>query len=190
MENVMKKQPEITDETRKIFVDVFCKLYETRPIEKITVKDIVEQAGYHRSTFYQYFQDVYDLQEYIENELIHFVRQGILSNIQNARFRDGFIVLFISMLGEKEELAKLLFCNSYNSHPINRMKSELVPGFMALFNIPADNIRARYALEFYVPGVLSLIGKWLQNKKDMTLEELANLLKSIIEEGIGKQLGI
>ncbi|MBQ8625170.1 MAG: TetR/AcrR family transcriptional regulator [Agathobacter sp.] len=48
----MKKQPEITDATRQAFIDVFCEYYLERPIEKITVKEISEKAGYSRVTFY------------------------------------------------------------------------------------------------------------------------------------------
>lgn len=38
--------------------------------EKITVKDITNKAGYNRGTFYEYFTDVYDVLNYIEDSLI------------------------------------------------------------------------------------------------------------------------
>lgn len=65
----MNKQPEITDATRNAFIQVFCKYYAIRPIEKITVKEITQDAGYSRTTFYNYFNDPYDLLNYIESEL-------------------------------------------------------------------------------------------------------------------------
>ena len=57
----MKKQPEKTAKTKQIFVDVFCKLYTQKPFEKILVQEITNKAGYNRSTFYEYFSDMYDL---------------------------------------------------------------------------------------------------------------------------------
>lgn len=53
----MNKQPEITEQTRKNIVMAFCRLYEEKPIEKISVKDVIALAGYNRSTFYEYFTD-------------------------------------------------------------------------------------------------------------------------------------
>ena len=34
---------------------------ETESFEKITVKDIVEDCGVNRQTFYYHFQDIYEL---------------------------------------------------------------------------------------------------------------------------------
>ena len=36
----------------------------TRTLDKITVKDIVEDCGVNRQTFYYYFPDIYDLLEW------------------------------------------------------------------------------------------------------------------------------
>ena len=40
------------------------KLLSTRKLDKITVKDIVEDCGVNRQTFYYYFRDIYDLLEW------------------------------------------------------------------------------------------------------------------------------
>lgn len=73
----MKKQPEMTEKTRNAIVDTFCAMYEKMPIEKIFVKDVIEQAGYNRSTFYQYFSDIYALLDYVENDVINTIRSKI-----------------------------------------------------------------------------------------------------------------
>ena len=47
------------------------ELAATRPIDKITIKEITDRAGVIRPTFYNHFQDKYELLEWIvENELI------------------------------------------------------------------------------------------------------------------------
>lgn len=40
------------------------KLLSIRKLDKITVKDIVEDCGVNRQTFYYYFRDIYDLLEW------------------------------------------------------------------------------------------------------------------------------
>ena len=44
--------------TRKAIMDSFMKLVDQRPISKITIKDIVEDCGVNRNTFYYHFADI------------------------------------------------------------------------------------------------------------------------------------
>lgn len=53
--------------TKKAIMDSFLHLMEKKPLEKITVRDIVDDCGINRNTFYYYFQDIYAvLEEYCD----------------------------------------------------------------------------------------------------------------------------
>ena len=54
--------------TKKAIRDSFVKLLNEKPISQITVKDIVEDCGVNRNTFYYYYQDLPQLIENIVNE--------------------------------------------------------------------------------------------------------------------------
>lgn len=60
-EIAMKKQPQITEQTKACLREAFWTLYTKKPIEKISIKEITDLAGYNRGTFYLYYKDVYDL---------------------------------------------------------------------------------------------------------------------------------
>lgn len=62
----MKKHPEITEQTRANLLQAFWSLYEKKPLDQITVKEIAAKAGYNRGTFYEYFTDRYDCLHQIE----------------------------------------------------------------------------------------------------------------------------
>ena len=49
--------------TKKAIMASFVRLVNKTPLDKITVKDIVEDCGVNRNTFYYYFQDIYALAE-------------------------------------------------------------------------------------------------------------------------------
>ena len=66
----MKKQPHITEQTKNNLRIAFWSLYAQKPIEKISIKEITELAGYNRGTFYLYYNDVYDLLHQIEEEIL------------------------------------------------------------------------------------------------------------------------
>ena len=49
--------------TKKAIVESFLRLVGKKPIEKITVRDVVDECGINRNTFYYYFQDIYAVLE-------------------------------------------------------------------------------------------------------------------------------
>lgn len=53
--------------TKKEIVSTFFQLLEQKPLSKITVKNIVEECGINRNTFYYYYRDIYDLVDDIFN---------------------------------------------------------------------------------------------------------------------------
>ena len=54
--------------TRKAIMAAFVTLLNEKPLDKITIKDIVEECGINRNTFYYHFQDIPDLIEAIAKE--------------------------------------------------------------------------------------------------------------------------
>ena len=64
-------------ETREALITAFWKLYREKSIEKITVGEIAAAAGYNRSTFYEYFYDVPDVLQHIENGIVEDMQFGI-----------------------------------------------------------------------------------------------------------------
>lgn len=50
--------------TKEIISRTLLELMGKKPVDKITVKDIVEQCGVNRNTFYYHFRDIPDVMEY------------------------------------------------------------------------------------------------------------------------------
>ncbi|CRH91416.1 HTH-type dhaKLM operon transcriptional activator dhaS [Chlamydia trachomatis] len=51
--------------TKKRIAKAFKKLFVPQPFDKISVRDIMEEAGVRRQTFYNHFVDKYELLEWI-----------------------------------------------------------------------------------------------------------------------------
>lgn len=84
--------------TKQAIFASFLKLLNERPLDRITVKDIVEDCGVNRKTFYYYFQDIYALaddltrqtleniaeqyppEQYSWNESVKFLADYVLKN--------------------------------------------------------------------------------------------------------------
>ncbi|MCD8131466.1 MAG: TetR/AcrR family transcriptional regulator [Lachnospiraceae bacterium] len=73
----MNKQPEITDATREALVNAFFQLAGKNNIIQITVREIINSAGYSRATFYRYFKDVFAVIEYAEDSFFQKTREAL-----------------------------------------------------------------------------------------------------------------
>ena len=57
--------------TKKALAETLKKLLSKNKLNKITIKEITEDCGVNRQTFYYHFKDIYDLLEWIyKNEVI------------------------------------------------------------------------------------------------------------------------
>ena len=82
-----------------LLAESFKELALKQPIEKITIKEITDKAGVIRPTFYNHFQDKYDLLEWIiDKELL----EPVEPLIQNGMINEALVLLFSGIEREKE----------------------------------------------------------------------------------------
>lgn len=70
--------------TERAIRNAFYQLVQTKPVEKITVKELSELAEINKTTFYAHYETIYDLVATLEQEITDMVIQNI----------DEFQVLF------------------------------------------------------------------------------------------------
>lgn len=177
----MKKQPEITEKTRRNFIEVFCELYSQKPIEKISIQEITNKAGYNRSTFYQYFTDIYDLLDSVENDLLSYIKEELANKELSAySVQDAFHCLenqeYLSVL-------KAVLGDYGNIRFLERLKREITLGRLDL-NFPPNPSITPYLIEFHISTTLSLFRLWLQRQKDLSPEEFFGLVDNLYTKGL------
>ncbi len=173
----MKKHPEITKKTKQSLIEVFCELYCQKPIEKITVQEIANKAGYNRSTFYQYFTDVYDLLNFVENDILDYIQEK-MKDKEQADTRD-ILLLF----EEKGTSLNALLGDCGNIRFMEKVKNEIFSGVQK-YCFPKDNAVTPYLLEFQVSTAFSLLRLWQRRQKDLPPDELYNLIDRLFTSGI------
>ncbi len=185
----MKKSPEITDVTRNKLIQAFCELYEKKPISKITVKEITDMAGYNRSTFYQYFKDVFALLEYVEDEMIATGMAKIASlQLEDPDFNRKFVLGLSEVLSEHKHYSVILLRNGVGSDFSRKIRDHIIPIMMKRYHISKDNTRAVFSLEFCFTGMLTVMTHWLENPDELTIQELGSLIHGIWCDGLLVQL--
>lgn len=160
---VMRKHPQVTEQTRANLMQAFWDLYLEKPIEKITIREITDRAGYNRATFYLYYRDVYDLFDQLEESILGQVRQLVNDRLLGEETLDfthhmGFILELAQRFATY--MPKLLTSDPSFSA---RLKVIIAP-LLDRFILPARNLseEERYLVrEFYTSGVLSAITAWM-----------------------------
>ena len=182
----MKKQPEVTEKTRQTLIDVFCELYSQKSIEKITIKEITEGAGYNRSTFYQYFSDIYALLDFVETDLIDYIKEELTKEMEVSKKDISNSVQNVLHCFEKEShvsALKALFGVYGSAHFLERLKEEIPIDRWGL-DIPKDSTFAPYLFEFYMSTALSLLRLWFLREKDLPIDKLFELVQSLYTRGM------
>jgi len=103
----MKKQPELTAQTKENLIEAFWQIYCEKGLGKITVKEITAKAGYNRSTFYEYFTDVYDVLDQIE-KLTSAWSAGSTPAQPEKDFHDAITYRYVSK--NVREKPQILYC--------------------------------------------------------------------------------
>ncbi len=74
--------------TKKAIANSFIRLVNEMPFDKITVKDIVEDCGVNRNTFYYHYQDIYA----VVKEIFEAETEKVLeSTVEYDSWQEGFL---------------------------------------------------------------------------------------------------
>lgn len=90
--------------TKKAILESFLHLVGKKPIDKITVRDIVDDCGINRNTFYYYFQDIYAVLE----ELCHAVFEALPTGQSLAQTASAFYLLLADFTKRYSHAARSL----------------------------------------------------------------------------------
>ncbi|MDD6799613.1 MAG: TetR/AcrR family transcriptional regulator [Firmicutes bacterium] len=105
--------------TIKVCKEALLKLLEEKPINKITVKEVCDEAGINRATFYSHFSDCFDLLESIENDLLSDFEESF--KYINSFDVTDLISAIYDMIDRNETVFRTLVFKSTNPAIIRRM---------------------------------------------------------------------
>lgn len=174
----MRKQPQVTEKTRRKLIESFWKLYKHNDINKITIKDICDNANYERTTFYRYFKDINDILNEIEIEIIEDIKDNIKKNKSEAfsnfeKFNKNYGE-YIATFKEKQnknffvkfkELVKNDVYNYFDYNISDENKKELI-------------------FEFIFSLLINSYTFWYRNKKLMDVESFKKFANNVIKNDI------
>ncbi len=179
----MKKHPEVTALTRENLMQAFWGLYCQKKIDRIPIKEITEKAGYHRSTFYEYFVDINDVLDQLEESLLAYIQENVVNSLaveQNEDFIRGLADLYET----KGKYLSVLLGENGDPHFAKKLKAVMRPALMETFGMSENDIRTAYIFEFGFSAILASITFWYQNHNNLPSHELIFLIRSMLVNGV------
>ncbi len=170
-------------DTQSDFIAAFWILYTAKKIEKISIRELCELAGYNRTTFYAHFKDIYDLLDKAVNRMLEPSRNAIIKfgNFSSALKTDAVMQLFFRLFQMNDKYIEALLWQRHQYVLEDKIKTAILP----LLNMAEDKIDIywEYIIEYQLSAVMGVIRIWLQNKKNISEKSLIQLLHKISSEG-------
>ncbi len=187
----MNKQPEVTAATRKGFLDAFWTLYQKKRIEKISISEITKISGNNRSTFYNYFIDVYDLLEQAEEEVVESISTELeqySSSVCNPAIQklnlDSIYRIISPIFLKYEDRLYALLGPEGDPKFTEKLKTRLIDNLIRFSILPEDIPHKDYILTYIYSSIIGLLTYWRQNDHDLPEEEFLKLAQSLTGHGI------
>ncbi len=181
----MRKQPEVTDATRKAIMDAFWEIYQTTPIDKISVKHITDAAHIHRSTFYRYFTDIYQVLNELEQEVMEEITVTLCTKIQPKQMTDllSHADVMASALKDYAPILSHLTSPSGDGEFRNKLQCQMRMVFQQF--VPNNGtLEADYLFCLIFNTILFNLSYWHKKRETCTLEEVCLLSRQLIGAGL------
>ena len=172
--------------TKKALADALKKMMAVKPIDKITVNDLVETCGVSRQTFYYHFDDAYDLLEWVFEEDAN-------ANLPSEVVYDNWkqdVTLWFKYLSDNSAFALNVYNSNSRLYMLRYIRSRLRDCIRSFSEIVAedrsiDRQDFEFIVDFYSHIVVVLIAQWMdqgmQLPKEITTEKVLRVLDNSIE---------
>lgn len=136
--------------TKFAILKVFGDLAASRPVDKITVKDITDQCGISRNTFYYHYQDIYQvLKAYVQYSTEHVIELMVEDEGEDGK------------AGLKEirylEANRELLCNLYRSAANEEVRNCLQSASQIIFDRLIESVSQGMEVQAEDKKILSAV---------------------------------
>lgn len=166
-----------------LLAESFKELAIKQPIEKITIKEITDKAGVIRPTFYNHFQDKYELLEWIiSTELL----VPIEPLIQSGMINEALVLLFTRIENEKEFYTKASRLEGQNSFEsitrecVQRLLLKVIQSLTKGKKTKYVWLTPERISEYYSQSMCYVVINWIQSGMTISPKELAEIYNYII----------
>lgn len=183
----MKKQPKITAQTRENLIRAYWALTLRGNAGRVTVADLVKKAGYNRSTFYEYFRDLTDVLDKLEDALLERVKQEVMASLQKYREED-VVERVAKVFQTNAEYVGPLLNGKGGPRFIIKLKAVMGTPLMEHFGLPAEDVQSGYITEFGLSAIIGTLSYWYNSRMAICAAEIVTMIRSMLSKGVLQEI--
>lgn len=171
------KKADISAATKQRLADALKQQMQKKPLNKITVRELLDMTDITRSTFYYHFTDIYDLMKWMfDTELMELLKKSE----SFTSWDDGLLLA----LRYVEQNRKVCLC-AYNSVGLGVLQQlfyknvvSIMQRFVASLtaDIPAHPEHVEFIVQYYTGALVMMLLRWIMHPDGHTPEEMIALL--------------
>lgn len=161
-------------------------LKQKKDINKISVKEIIDNADISKSTFYAHYQDIYAVLEEFENELINEITSTIEEFFKDKKKDfDPYIKRLLFLFQENENFYSLFFKTDIYVRLVEKIK-KIIKNELSKYitkELPnTDKKTVDFTVSFFTNGITYLMVDYFKNNLDLSLDEVAQKINDMLNE--------
>lgn len=172
--------------TKEALASALRQMMAVKPVDKVTVKDIVEVCGVNRQTFYYHFDDVDELLEWIfeqDSDLVfprEVVRERWLDDMMN----------YLDWLISNSDFTMNVYHSSSRLYMMRYLKERMKDCIRQYVELASEGMSIdrqdfEFIVEFYATCVSGFLSQWMdqgmQLPKELTRERILRVMDQSIE---------
>lgn len=180
--------------SKKMIVEALADLLQEKPLDKITVTDVVNRAQINRGTFYAHFTDIPSVINHLILGIFSTIRQAISE--EPTTLADIPHILLKRIQGFLEE--DMEFCQKVMNSTASQMMQQQLIEFVLEYMLQQEHVYGfgdhrlyELTIRFCAGGLGNLYRDWFEGKLELTLDQLTLEAENMVSRIIaGIQQGI
>lgn len=157
--------------------------------ENLNVTEIVKKAGLHRGTFYIHFENIKDVEKFIEEELAQNFKdlETDFRLIQIDKTPEIIIEKLNEILEKDLEFYRLFIRAACNTNLMETIKKSILISISNNFQVMRyvmNYERFKVVIQYITGGVIGTYTDWFKGNIDCSLDELKEHLSLLIKTGL------
>lgn len=160
----------------------FWSLIAHHPLERISVKMLVEEANCSRGTFYYYFESIFDMAEkLIKNSLPLSIPQLLVGRITGS-IEDFGSRLSMPDMEESLDRFCLLLSRDDSVFTLEKIKESIRQAWLDAFHISESELlpETRVIQEYAIGGIIGVLSYRAKSNFKMSLDECFNAIGDLV----------
>lgn len=147
--------------TKERIEAAFWTLFEQRPLEKISVKEVCAVAGCNKTTFYYHFQDLREVLDSIEEKCLPLEAPDMLVDLLAAEDKEAFASDFLESTGDRFEKYCLLLSSRGDPGFAKKAKKAMMLRWSEKLSLEYDSLgeKEKMAVRFAMGGSISVLSE-------------------------------